>query len=127
MNINFDSIGDFEKTKTWLKKVSQGVPTKSLKTIGEEGVEALRRATPVGATGETSNGWKMIITTDSKGAELSFVNNAHPETSANVAVLIDTGHGTRNGGYVPARPYIRQAIRPVLEKAGDLVLKEMTD
>ncbi|MEG0239487.1 MAG: HK97 gp10 family phage protein [Anaerorhabdus sp.] len=97
----------------------------TLRKIGESGVIALRAGTPIGATGQTARGWKYKITSNKRGAELAFYNTAHPQASANVAKLIQFGHGTKTGGYVPPRDYINPALRNIFNRAADDIAKEV--
>lgn len=94
--------------------------------MGSEGVKALSANTPRD-TGATANGWDYKVETKGHVSELSWINKAHPELNVNMAVLIDTGHGTGTGGYVSPRPYINKSMDPILKNAGDRLLKELTE
>ena len=124
MRVRFSTRGNFNNTTSWLRRTKDKVPTSSLNKIANSGVRALSEATPVD-TGTTAAGWDSEVTTTSSGAEVTWFNIAHPQESVNVAIIIDTGHGTGTGGYVPPRPYITGAIDPILNKAGDQIAKEM--
>ncbi len=78
-------------------------------------------------TGATASGWDYNVETKNGVSEVSWVNNAHPHTSANVAVLIDKGHGTRNGGYVTPQPFISRSMDDVFKDVGDRISKELID
>lgn len=127
MKVTFESVGNSTLTEDWLNKAINNQPSKALSEAGKEGVASLRRNTPIGKTGETANGWDYKVETNSDSIELSFVNNAHPEASVNVAKLIELGHGTGTGGYVPPRPYIKGAMEPVFNKTIDKIVKEMIE
>lgn len=127
MKISFESVGDFEATTKWLKKAADSSPSRTLNEVGEKAVRALSSATPVGETGETSRGWEYKVESDANGSELSLMNTSHPESVVNVAVLIDKGHATGNGGYVQPRPYIRQTMDSIFEEGTEKIVKEMTD
>lgn len=99
-------------------------PSTVLKTIGAEGVNSLKTNTPKN-TGKTASGWTYDIKGNKTKAEVIWKNVAHPELDVNLAKLIDMGHGTRTGGYVPPRPYIKKAMSGVLKTAGDKIAKEM--
>lgn len=122
MRISFTEEGNFEATTGWLNKVAKIDPTDAMQALGQEGITSLRAATPVD-TGETASGWAVEIEKTRKGVEMNFVNRAHPGTSENVAMLIELGHGTRTGGYVPPRPYIKGALTDVLNKAGTVLVE----
>lgn len=124
MRISIDSIGDFLNTIKWLEKAST-VNTKAvLEKVGARGVRDLKNATPK-QTGGTAAGWSYKIQGGRYNSSLYFVNNAYMHLSVNLAMLIDSGHGTGTGGYVPAVNYIRPAIEPAITMAGDLMIKEV--
>ena len=77
---------------------------------GAEGVEALRSATPKDS-GLTADGWSYTI--ESWG--IGF-NNSNIQEGYSVALLIQYGHATKNGGYVQGIDFINPALRPIFEK-----------
>lgn len=125
MRITYSSKGDFEKATDWLNGVSTKDTTSILKVIASEGTKSLRDATPK-VTGETASGWVDTITLNREGGEIVWTNVAHPGLSVNLAKLIDLGHGTGTGGYVPPRPYIKNAMRPIWDTIDQKILKELT-
>jgi hypothetical protein len=124
MKISFDAKGDFENARAWLKRITQSNPSVVANEIASEGTRSLASHTPRD-TGETAAGWESKVTTKGNVTEIDWINNAHPEASVNVAKLIELGHGTGTGGYVPPHPYIKQAMDPVFNKAGDAIAKEL--
>lgn len=127
MRVKFESDGNFENTVKWLEEASNKSPEQLMKKVGEEGVKALRENTPRGETGETANGWEYVIEKDRSGIEVSFINKAHPDAGVSIARIIDSGHGTGTGGYVPGQPYIKKSTSPIFEKASELIGKEMSE
>lgn len=125
MRVGFETTGNFENALRWLTRTKDKIPTSTLDKLGREGVESLKASTPVGETGGTAAGWDFDVDRNRSGAELSFTNNAHPQESVNIAKILELGHGTGTGGYVPPRPYIKQAMAPVFGKAADQIAKEM--
>lgn len=124
--MSVDVQGDYKYAIEWLTKVSKFNATRTLRRFGKEGVIALQLATPKGETGQTAMGWEYGVNTGRGYAELYFVNNAHPEVALNVARLIELGHGTGTGGYVPPRPYIKQTMDSIFKNAGDVLAKEVS-
>ena len=119
MGVEFAQKGDFKNAMKWLDAGRSLNNAESiLRKYGNSGVAALRNATPKDS-GETAYGWEYRIEKSQNGVELLFVNNAHPELSVNLALLIQLGHATRNGGYVPPVNYIRPALMPILKAAGE--------
>ena len=44
----------------------------------------------------------------------------------NIALILQTGHGTGSGGYVQGIDYINPAMKPILQKIADEAWKEVT-
>lgn len=126
MEVYFDNKGNFDVTRDWLEKVAKNTPTASLSQIASDGESALAYGTPKD-TGETAAGWNATIEAKPGGSEVSWINTAHPGESVNIAVILDQGHGTGTGGYVPARPYIKSSMDSVWATAGDKIAKELTE
>ncbi len=124
MKITFESKGDFGNSLKWLKNVSSPKTSSTVDQIAKQGVMSLMANTPR-ETGETASGWKSEVKMTAKGLEIIWTNTAHPELSVNLAKLIELGHGTRNGGYVSPRPYIKQSMDSVFRTAGDKLAGEM--
>ena len=122
--IRFIHRGDLSATKRFLKKARDAEYLKELKKYGEKGVEALREATPK-RTGKTANSWYYEI--HGSGSEVSIVwSNSNVNEGANIAVLIQFGHGLKNGGYVKGIDYINPARRSGFEDIADSAWKEVT-
>ena len=125
MPISFVSKGDFSKTDKFIERALGVIKMGSLDKYGKAGVEALRFATPKD-TGETANSWGYRVVHKKESSTIEFYNT---NTSNNipVAILIQYGHGTRNGGYVVGRDYINPAIRPLFDQIAEDAWKEMRD
>jgi hypothetical protein len=124
MKVSFQSKGDWAATRKWLKQAASNAPTQAIKEIANRGEQALKAGTPK-ATGETATGWYAEVKGRGPVTEIIWKNRAHPESKVSVALLIENGHGTRTGGYVPPRPYVKQAMESVWAIAGDTIAKEM--
>lgn len=124
MDIKFQIDGNWDATAKWLREAATHDFTPSMKEIGKKGVESLKEATPKD-TGETSRGWYYEITGRGGNLQMDWLNRAHPELRVNMALLIDRGHGTGTGGYVPPRPYIKDSMKPVWSGAGDSLMREL--
>lgn len=124
MRVTMSSTSNFDKTTLWLQKQQTRTPVKSLEHLGSQVVNALQVATPR-KSGQTANGWKYRIEKTKYGWQLYWLNDSHPETQANIAKLINYGHATRNGGYVPPYPFIAPAVNGLIDAGSTSVLKEM--
>lgn len=122
--ITFRQKGNWSKTERFLRKAYTLDIDKLLKFYAEEGVRALRSATPKD-TGKTANSWYYTINRNQNGISIVW-SNSNDEGGVNVAVLIQYGHGTKNGGYVHGIDYINPAIRPIFEELANRVWREVT-
>ncbi len=116
--------GDFSKTEKFLKKSLGRNYIGVLEKYGRQGVEALSAATPIDS-GLTASSWSYeIIKNDGK---LSVIwKNSNVNNGVNIAIILQYGHGTRNGGYVAGRDYINPALKPIFDKLADAAWKEVT-
>lgn len=122
--IGITSEGDFKNTEKFLKKVKEGRYMDVLDKYGNVGVSALAQATPK-RTGKTAASWGYEIQKERGGYVIYWTNNNNNKDFY-VAVALQYGHGTRNGGYVMGRDYINPAMRPVFDKIAEDAWKEVT-
>lgn len=118
MKVRFEEHGDFKNIRSRLKKNTNKGYNDILHKAGELGTILLTQNTPK-RSGITASGWSYRIENSASSQELIFYNTAHPELSVNLAVLIQLGHGTRNGGYVPPIDYIHPSMIPVYKMVGE--------
>lgn len=125
--ISYDTEGGFSKGSAWLDKIQRKVKNNSvLDKVEADGIKALSAATPVGETGQTAAGWQGRKKKTGNGGELNFINVAHPQESVNIAKIKELGHGTGTGGYVPPKPYMKQAMEPVWAKVNTYLREELS-
>lgn len=122
--IRIKSKGNFEKTEKYLKKIQNGSYLNVLERYAQQGVDALASATPVD-TGLTANSWSYEIHR-SKASTIIYWTNSNLVDQIPVAILLQYGHATRNGGYVLGRDFINPAIRPIFDKMANEMWKEVT-
>ena len=66
-------------------------------------------------TGKTSSSWYYDISQTNTGITISF-NNSNINKGVPIAIILQYGHGTRNGGWVEGRDYINPAIQPIFDE-----------
>lgn len=121
--INFRQKGSTSRTETYLKKMQNNPFDSILDKYGRAGVQALSSATPVD-TGLAAQSWDYEIEKTSNSARIVFYNS-DVENGFPVAIMLQYGHGTRNGGWVEGIDYINPAIQPVFEKFVDELWREV--
>ena len=112
--IGFRQKGDFSKTTKFLTKLKQNVDISTFEKYGKKGVAALASATPVDS-GLTANSWYYKIEKTNGSISLLFCNS-NIQNGVPIAVSLQYGHGTRNGGWVQGRDYINPAIQPIFDQ-----------
>ena len=122
--IKFRQKGDFSKVTKYLAKVKDIAKLNNLDKYGREGVAALASATPVDS-GLTANSWSYKIERQSGSVSISF-HNTNINKGVPIAIILQYGHGTKNGGWVEGRDYINPAIRPIFDKIANDAWKEVT-
>lgn len=122
--ITIESQGEWKLTRNWFDRMTKLDLALIMNQFGKEGVSALTAATP-SRSGLTSKSWNYEVTRKGNNWKITWTNS-NVNKGANIAVLIQYGHGTRNGGYVVGRDYINPAIRPVFDKIAQKAWKEVT-
>ena len=122
--ISFRQKGDFSKLTRFLERAKESVKIGDLDKYGREGVAALSSATPIDS-GKTANSWSYEITNEDGSVTITF-NNSNIQNGVPIAIILQYGHGTRNGGWVQGRDYINPAIQPVFDEIVDKAWREVT-
>lgn len=122
IEMKFDA--DFDMSK-WLTQVKNRKLRDVLATAGDRGVAALRANTPVG-TGKTANSWRYKVKQTKRGVKIVWYNT-HIVSKVPIAIILQYGHGTRQGGYVQGRDYINPAMKPIFDEIDRMVGRAITN
>ena len=122
--ITFQSKGDFLKATKFLERALEVAKIGELDKYGRAGVRALASATPE-LSGQTARSWGYEIVRSNGSVEIVF-KNSNVINGTNIAIILQYGHGTRNGGYVQGRDYINKAIQPIFDEIAESAWKEVT-
>lgn len=96
-----------------------------LRKYGRIGVEALSSATPVD-TGKTANSWHYRIEEEGRHKVSIIWTNSNTNKGVNIALILQYGHGTRQGGYVKGIDYINPAMKPVFDAISNKAWEEVS-
>lgn len=124
MGITFSSKGTWKDTTKWLKDRKEEKFLKQLYKYGEAGVRALSEATPID-TGKTAMSWDYEIHASKGKYEIVWTNSNLAKGVLPVAILIQYGHATKNGGFVQGIDYINPALTPIFEKLANDAWEEV--
>ena len=62
-----------------------------------------------------------------KGEKVSIIwKNSNINDGVPIAIILQYGHGTRNGGYVTGIDYINPAIKPIFNEIASDIWNEVT-
>jgi hypothetical protein len=117
------SSGSFKNFEGFAKRATSGWLYSDLERFAQKGLAALRAATPTNS-GITAASWAVEVYRDKKKPAIVWYNK-NEITGENVAVLIQYGHGTRNGGYVQGIDFINPAIQPVFNEIANEFWKKV--
>ena len=123
--ITIKQKGDFSKTFIFLEKIRKAFKKRIFDIYGQKGVAALASATPFD-TGKTASSWQYRIDVSNKSTTLTFLNT-NIQNGVPIAIILQYGHGTRNGGYVEGRDYINPVIQPLFDELAEELWKEIKD
>lgn len=122
--IRVKTFGDFVNLDRFFKKAREKKYLEGLEKFGQAGVSALSAATPIDS-GTTAMSWGYAIEKIENGYRIVWTNsNVHD--GANVAILLQYGHGTGTGGYVQGIDYINPALRNIFQQLAEDAWREAT-
>ena len=122
--LRFTHKGDFSKTTNFLKRAKSTVKMSDLEKYAKKGVEALVSATPVD-TGLTASSWSYDIVNKNGSIAINF-NNSNVNKGVPIAIILQYGHATGNGGWVEGRDYINPTIQPIFDEMVNDLWREVT-
>lgn len=121
--VSFKHRGNFNNLDRFLKGAAKLDLERILQSYGEEGVRALSSATPIDS-GDTAGSWGYKIQRNRASYSIIWTNSNVNE-GIPIAILIQYGHGTSNGGYVQGRDFINPALQPIFDQIANSVWQEV--
>lgn len=121
--LSFTTKGSFKNTNSFFENAVRRSYLKNLEQLAQEGLKALKEATPV-ESGLTAEAWSYKITNLANSYRIEYFNT-HFVKGVPIAIILQYGHATRNGGYVYGRDYINPAIQPIFDKIAEKAWKEV--
>lgn len=122
--LTFEQKGKFKKTDDFFHKLLRLDIDSILEDYAKKGLDALRSATPVD-TGLTASSWYYNISRTEDNITISYWNS-NINKGVPIAIILQYGHATNNGGWVEGRDYINPAIQPIFDELANKIWKEVT-
>lgn len=123
MRISFVAKGNTDKADRFLNAMERNQMYRSLTKYAQQGVQALASSTPVDS-GATAAAWGYMVEVSRSSSSITWTND-NQNDGAQIAILLQFGHGTGTGGYVRGRDYINPAVQPIMDLIADGVWKEV--
>lgn len=116
--------GDFNRSKSFLKRLLKLDIKQILDKYAQMGVEQLRAYTPKDS-GNTADSWGYEIEVSGNRKSIVFTND-NINKGVPIAIILQYGHGTRNGGYVQGIDYINPALDAIFQELANEAWEEVT-
>lgn len=124
--ITITTTGSFRNTEAFLQRMKSGNWMSGvMNRYGKLGVERLAAATPVDS-GLTASSWSYTVVNTARDEWYLTFHNTNIVNHVSIAIILQYGHGTKNGGWVEGRDYINPAIQPIFDQVLEDVWKEVT-
>lgn len=117
------SKGDFNNITNFCKRMDKRDMRDILEEYAEYGVQTLSAATPR-KTGLTASSWGYEIKQTSDGYNI-YWTNSNENDGVNIALILQYGHGTRNGGYYEGLDYINPATQKAMLGLAEAIWDEV--
>jgi hypothetical protein len=121
----FKLSGNFKHTELFLNKALTRDYMRVLHKYGKKGVDALSAATPVDS-GKTAQSWSYEIKESYRGGITLYWTNSNVVDDVSIAIILQYGHGTKNGGYVQGYDYINPALKSIFADILEELWREVT-
>jgi len=122
--ISLKVSGSFKNTEAFADRIKRRQQFVVLGKYGAMGVRALAAATPEDSS-LTANSWRYEIAQKPGYFAIHWLNS-NVEDGIPIAILLQYGYGTKNGGIVQGRDYINPAMQPIFDQMAADMWKEVT-
>lgn len=122
--IKFSHRGDFKNTERLFERSRRMRIREILDDYGRLGVSKLAEATPKD-TGQTADSWSYELEVRRSGYAISWTNS-NSKDGIPIVILIQYGHGTKEGGYVEGQDFINPVIKSVVEDIKKAIWTEVS-
>lgn len=112
--ISVTQKGSFKHIEAFFKRAPKINVRDILEKYAKRGVDALSANTPID-TGLTSSSWGYEIHQSGEDYTITWTNT-NVVSGIPVAILLQYGHATKNGGYVQGIDFINPALKPLFDE-----------
>jgi len=123
--IKITQRGDLKKLDKFFKKSIKITKFRNIEEFARDCIERLKEVTPIDS-GLTSESWGYIII-PRRNSKIIQINNTNIQNGVNVALILEYGHGTRNGAWIEGKNYISPVIQKIYFDIINNAWKELKD
>lgn len=116
--------GDFSELDKFFKKSVKINKVNNITTIANECIRQLEMATPVDS-GVTAKSWSYNIIRVKNKTTLEILNS-NIQNGVNVVILLEYGHASRSGKWIPGKNFVDPIIVEAYNKILSQTWKELT-
>ena len=117
--------GSFKKTKSFLTNLSNIFDNTLSEKYGKRGIELLAEFTPKD-TGKTAESWVYEVDNTRNGFVLHFYNT-NIQNGTPVAIILNDGHLSKEGQWIPGSNYIEDAINELYNEIAKDIRRRFKD
>lgn len=121
MSIKVKSKGSFNKTKAFLYKLTNLYDMNSIIKILDKAIDQLKKASP---SEEVAKKWEYEIINNGKHLTI-YINNLEIQNGNNIAIILDNGHVSQEGKWIPGKNYIQKPIDEAFVKIINNIMEEL--
>lgn len=123
--IKIEQSGNFDNITRFLETMKKRDVMSVLNRYGQIGVDRLREATPVDS-GKTAESWGYEIVANNSQYRL-YWTNTNENNGVHIAIILQYGHGTKNGGFVEGTDYINPVLEEIFKTMAEELWKEVVN
>lgn len=112
------------RLEQFLNRMQRQEHFQRLDYFGQLGVDLLSAATPIDSK-LTASSWNYRIIKRRNGGRTIVWNNTNIQGGAQIAVLLQYGHATGNGGWVEGHEYMNPVLKPLFDQIANYVWEEV--
>lgn len=121
--ISITQKGSFKHIESFFKRAPKIRVRDILEKYAKRGVDLLSANTPID-TGLTANSWGYEIHQSGDDYTITWTNT-NVVSGIPVAILLQYGHATKNGGYVQGIDFINPALKPLFDNLANELWEEV--
>ena len=124
-SVTITHSGSFRNLERFIQGYSRKALIRMLDKYGMEGVTALSLVTPMD-TGLSASSWDYNVGSTKNSFYIEWTNSNLTAQGTPIVILLQHGHATRGGTWIPGRDFINPAIMPIFDRIAEAIWNEVS-